>query len=64
MPCSASIVDNNELPLDEAVRPRIRAGAAISSREYLEVLAERERLKLEFAAATAHVDALLAPGRP
>jgi aspartyl-tRNA(Asn)/glutamyl-tRNA(Gln) amidotransferase subunit A len=55
------IVDNNDLPIDEAVRPRIRAGAAISSREYLEVLAERERLKLEFAAATADVDALLAP---
>ena len=57
----SQIVDNNELPIDEAVRPRIRAGAAISSREYLEALAERERLKLEFAAATAHVDALLAP---
>ena len=55
------IVDNNELPIDEAVRPRVRAGAAISSREYLEVLAERERLKAEFAAATAQVDALLAP---
>ena len=55
------IVDNNELPIDEAVRPRVRGGAAISSREYLEVLAERENLKLEFAAATAHVDALLAP---
>ena len=55
------IVDNNDLPIDEAVRPRVRAGAAISSREYLEVLAERERLKGEFAAATEHVDALLAP---
>jgi aspartyl-tRNA(Asn)/glutamyl-tRNA(Gln) amidotransferase subunit A len=55
------IVDNNDLPIDEAVRPRVRAGAAISSREYLEVLAERERLKAEFAAATEHVDALLAP---
>ena len=55
------IVDNNELPIDEAVRPRVRGGAAISSREYLELLAERERLKLEFAAATVHVDALLAP---
>jgi aspartyl-tRNA(Asn)/glutamyl-tRNA(Gln) amidotransferase subunit A len=55
------IVDNNDQPIDEAVRPRIRAGAAISSREYLEALAERERLKLEFAAATEHVDALLAP---
>lgn len=55
------IVDNNDLSIDEAVRPRVRAGAAISSREYLEVLAERDRLKLEFTAATAHVDALLAP---
>jgi aspartyl-tRNA(Asn)/glutamyl-tRNA(Gln) amidotransferase subunit A len=55
------IVDNNELLLDEAVRPRIRGGAAISSREYLEVLSERERLKAEFAAATAHVDAMLLP---
>jgi len=55
------IVDNNSHPLDEAVRPRIRAGAAISSREYLEVLAEREQLKMEYAAATDNIDALLAP---
>jgi len=55
------IVDNNALPVDEAVRLRIRAGASISAHEYLETLAERERLKLEFAAATAQVDALLAP---
>jgi aspartyl-tRNA(Asn)/glutamyl-tRNA(Gln) amidotransferase subunit A len=55
------IVDNNDLSIDEAVRPRVRAGAAISSREYLEMLAERDRLKMEFTAATAHVDALLAP---
>jgi len=55
------IVDNTALPIDEAVRPRIRAGASISAREYLETLAERERLKLEFSAATESVDALLAP---
>jgi aspartyl-tRNA(Asn)/glutamyl-tRNA(Gln) amidotransferase subunit A len=55
------IVDDNKLPLDEAVRPRIRGGAAISSREYLEMLAEREVLKVEFAAVTADVDALLTP---
>jgi aspartyl-tRNA(Asn)/glutamyl-tRNA(Gln) amidotransferase subunit A len=55
------IVDDDALPVDAAVRPRIRAGASISSREYLEALAERERLKREFAAATEHVDALLAP---
>ena len=55
------IVDDDALPVDAAVRPRIRAGASISSRDYLEALAERERLKREFAAATEHVDALLAP---
>jgi len=55
------IVDDDALPVDAAVRPRIRAGASISSREYLEALAERERLKLEFAAASEQVDALLVP---
>jgi aspartyl-tRNA(Asn)/glutamyl-tRNA(Gln) amidotransferase subunit A len=55
------IADNNELPLDEAVRPRIRAGAVISSRDYLHALAERERLKAEFAAAMEGVDAVLTP---
>jgi aspartyl-tRNA(Asn)/glutamyl-tRNA(Gln) amidotransferase subunit A len=55
------IVDNNDALVDEAVRPRIRAGAAISSRQYLDALAERERLKQEFAAAIADVDALLTP---
>jgi len=57
----SDIVDNNALPLDAAVRPRIRAGAAISSREYLQALAERERLKAEFGEAIAQVDAVLAP---
>jgi aspartyl-tRNA(Asn)/glutamyl-tRNA(Gln) amidotransferase subunit A len=57
----SDIVDNDEQPIDDAVRPRARAGAAISSHEYLGALAERERLKLEFAAAFAHVDAVLAP---
>jgi aspartyl-tRNA(Asn)/glutamyl-tRNA(Gln) amidotransferase subunit A len=55
------LADNNELPLDEAVRPRIRAGAAISSRDYLHALAERERLKMDFAAAMEGVDAVLTP---
>ena len=57
----SDIVDNDEQPIDDVVRSRVRAGAAISSREYLGALAERERLKLEFAASFAHVDALLAP---
>jgi aspartyl-tRNA(Asn)/glutamyl-tRNA(Gln) amidotransferase subunit A len=57
----SDIVDNNALTLDEAVRPRIRAGAAITAREYLLTLKERERLKAEFNAAMAPVDAVLAP---
>jgi len=44
----SDVVDNDEQPIDDAVRSRVRAGAAISSRDYLQALAERERLKLEF----------------
>jgi aspartyl-tRNA(Asn)/glutamyl-tRNA(Gln) amidotransferase subunit A len=55
------VVDDDALPLDEAVRPRIRAGAAISARDYLQALAERERLKAEFATAMEGVDAVLTP---
>ena len=55
------IADNRDLPVDEAVRPRILAGAATSARDYLRALAERERLKVEFAAAMEGVDAVLTP---
>jgi aspartyl-tRNA(Asn)/glutamyl-tRNA(Gln) amidotransferase subunit A len=55
------IVDDAELLVDEAVRPRIRAGAATSARDYLRALSERERLKAEFAAAMEGVDAVLTP---
>ncbi|MBN9508424.1 MAG: amidase [Alphaproteobacteria bacterium] len=57
----AAVVDDDALPLDQAVRPRVRAGAAISSHDYLVALAERERLKASFDAAIAGIDALLTP---
>jgi aspartyl-tRNA(Asn)/glutamyl-tRNA(Gln) amidotransferase subunit A len=57
----ARIVDNNALLLDEAVRPRVRAGAGISAREYLEALAHRQDSQREFARAIEGIDALLAP---
>ena len=57
----ADIVDDNAQLLDQDVRPRVRAGAAISSRDYLVALAERERMKLSFTAAIAGVDAILTP---
>jgi aspartyl-tRNA(Asn)/glutamyl-tRNA(Gln) amidotransferase subunit A len=57
----ASLVDDNAQKLDEDVRPRVRAGAAISSRDYLLALAERERMKASFDSAIAGIDALLTP---
>ncbi|HET6605049.1 MAG TPA: amidase [Rhodopila sp.] len=57
----SSLVDDNTQPLDQDVRPRVRAGAAISSKDYLTALAERERLKVLFNAAIEGVDALLTP---
>src|SRR4051812_624312 len=45
------LVNDNAQPLDQDVRPRVRAGAAISSQDYLVALAERERMKAAFNAA-------------
>jgi aspartyl-tRNA(Asn)/glutamyl-tRNA(Gln) amidotransferase subunit A len=39
----------------------VRAGASISSKDYLAALAERERMKMSFDASIAGVDALLTP---
>ena len=57
----AELVDNDALPLDQAVRARVRAGASLSSRQYLDVLAERETAKREFAMRIERVDAVLTP---
>jgi aspartyl-tRNA(Asn)/glutamyl-tRNA(Gln) amidotransferase subunit A len=57
----AEIVDRAELPLDAAVRRRIWTGKSLSAREYLEALAEREKLKEQFTATFADIDALLTP---
>ena len=56
-----ALADDNAQPLDQDVRPRVRAGAAISSRDYLAALAEREQMKIAFSAAIADVDAILTP---
>jgi aspartyl-tRNA(Asn)/glutamyl-tRNA(Gln) amidotransferase subunit A len=55
------IVDRLDLPVDEAVRPRIWIGKSLSARDYLRALAEREKLKRQFADVLGDVDALLAP---
>jgi aspartyl-tRNA(Asn)/glutamyl-tRNA(Gln) amidotransferase subunit A len=57
----AGIADNNALAVDEAVRPRLRAGAALSARVYLETLAAREAMKRASIAAMEGIDAILTP---
>jgi aspartyl-tRNA(Asn)/glutamyl-tRNA(Gln) amidotransferase subunit A len=57
----SGLADDNATPLDQDVRPRVRAGAAISAKDYLAGLAERERMKFEFNTAIADVDAVLTP---
>ena len=54
-------VDDMNLQIDEAVRPRIWIGRDLSARDYLETLRKREIVKLEFDAALAGYDALLTP---
>jgi Asp-tRNA(Asn)/Glu-tRNA(Gln) amidotransferase A subunit family amidase len=57
----ADLVDDESLPLDEDVRPRLRAGRDITARAYIEALRRRDEMKEAFAAALAEVDALLTP---
>jgi aspartyl-tRNA(Asn)/glutamyl-tRNA(Gln) amidotransferase subunit A len=55
------LVDNPALPVDDAVRPRIRLGRGISARDYLAAMAERDALKRRFLGALDGVDAFLTP---
>ncbi len=55
------LVDDESLPVDPHVRPRIQIGRGLSARDYLLVLAEREERRWAVAAALADVDALLTP---
>jgi aspartyl-tRNA(Asn)/glutamyl-tRNA(Gln) amidotransferase subunit A len=55
------LADNRSLPLDEAVRPRVAAGANISPAQYQEVLEERERRKKAFLSGLEGIDAVLTP---
>jgi aspartyl-tRNA(Asn)/glutamyl-tRNA(Gln) amidotransferase subunit A len=55
------LVDDERLPVDPHVRPRIQLGRGVSARDYLLTLADREERRREVAAALAGVDALLTP---
>jgi len=55
------LVDDESLPVDPHVRPRIQIGRGVSARDYLLTLAEREERRHAVASALADVDALLTP---
>ena len=46
------LIDDIDLPIDEAVRPRIAVGRGIFARDYLAALADREEAKRQFATST------------
>ena len=56
-------IDDDRLPVDDDVRPRIRPGRNMPARDYIAVQRERAAIKHEFDAALAGagVDALLTP---
>ena len=54
-------VDDDALPVDDDVRPRIRPGGNMPAGEYIRVQRERAAVKREFDEALAGVDALLTP---
>jgi aspartyl-tRNA(Asn)/glutamyl-tRNA(Gln) amidotransferase subunit A len=60
-PRVAGLADDRGAKMDEAVRARVLAGKDIGARQYLDVLAERERRKQEFAASIEGIDAVLSP---
>ena len=54
-------VDDDSLPVDDDVRPRIRPGRDMPAGEYLRAQRERAAVKRAFDEALAGVDALLTP---
>src|SRR4029450_2248952 len=55
------LVDDESLPVDPHVRPRIQLGRGVAARDYPLTLAERDEHRRAVEAALADVDALLTP---
>ena len=55
------IIDDDSLPVDDDIRPRIRPGRDMPAREYIEAQRERAAITREFDEALAGFDALLTP---
>ncbi|MDJ0957788.1 MAG: amidase [Arenicellales bacterium] len=55
------LIDDDTLPVDDDVRPRIAIGRDMSARDYLLTLREQQQIKAEFDSALIGIDALLTP---
>jgi len=55
------MVDDMDLPVDPAVRPRIWIGKDLSARDYLRTLREQQQVQAEFMEALEGIDAMLTP---
>lgn len=55
------LVDDMDLPIDSAVRPRIWVGKNVSAVDYIAALRQQQVIKRQFADALAGCDALLTP---
>ncbi len=55
------LVDDMDLPIDPAVRPRIWVGKDVSAVDYIAALRQQQVIKRQFADALAGCDALLTP---
>jgi aspartyl-tRNA(Asn)/glutamyl-tRNA(Gln) amidotransferase subunit A len=55
------LVDDERLPVDPHVRPRIQLGRNVSARDYLLTLTECQEHRRQFLAALGDADALLTP---
>ena len=56
-----ALVDDMDLPIDPAVRPRIWIGKDVSAVDYIAALHQQQAIKAEFATALQGFDALLTP---
>ncbi len=59
-----AIIDDDTLPVDEAVRARFKPARSMLASDYLGLLQKRDRMRLAMEAALAGVDALLTPTTP
>ena len=57
-------IHRDDLPFDPDVRDRLRAGKAMSAVDYIDVMAQRQRLRHEVDRMLSDFDALLLPATP